>query len=115
MKDNLNYNNNQESELGILEYLKYIPKLLEKIESLEKEISVIKECVVQDLDLTKAKGVTVFLGISKSTLDRKIREGELKKGIHFIQNGIGENRRYIPTAIQEYKKNKNKFKVKEHN
>lgn len=115
MKDNLNYNNNQESELGILEYLKYIPKLLEKIEALEKEIASIKDAVVPELDLTRASGVIKYLNISKSTLDRKIREGELKKGVHFIQNGIGENRRYIPTAIQEYKKNKNKFKVKEHN
>lgn len=92
--------------------LSLIPKLLEKIEFLEQEIKVIKNSVVPELDLTKAKGVMAFLGISKSTLDRKIREGEFKKGIHFIQNGIGENRRYIPTAIQEYKKNKNKFKVK---
>ena len=93
--------------------LDLIPKLLEKIEFLEQEIKVIRNAVVPELDLTKAKGVMAFLGISKSTLDRKIREGEIKKGVHFIQDGIGENRRYIPTAIQEYKKNKNKFKVKE--
>lgn len=79
MKDKLNYNNNQESELGILEYLKYIPKLLEKIEALEKEIAYIKDAVVPELDLTKAGGVIKYLNISKSTLDRKIREGELKK------------------------------------
>ena len=93
--------------------LDLIRKVLEKIEFLELEIKVIKNSVVPELDLTKAKGVMAFLGISKSTLDRKIREGEIKKGVHFIQDGIGENRRYIPTAIQEYKKNKNKFKVKE--
>lgn len=92
--------------------LTLIPKLLEKIEALEKEIASIKDAVVPELDLTRASGVIKYLNISKSTLDRKIREGELKKGVHFIQNGIGKNRRYIPTAIQEYKKNKNKFKVK---
>lgn len=103
---------NEKSLMIDLTSLSLIPKLLEKIESLEIEIKVIKNSVVPELDLTKAKGVMTFLSISKSTLDRKIKEGELKKGVHFIQDGIGGNRRYIPTAIQEYKKNKNKFKVK---
>ena len=95
-----------------LSSLSLIPKLLEKIEFLESEIRIIKNSVVPEVDLTKAKGVMTFLDISKSTLERKIREGEFKKGIHFIQNKMGENRRYISSAIQEYKKNKNKFKVK---
>ena len=92
--------------------LELIPKLFEKINNLENEIKIIKNAVVPELDLTKAKGVTAYLDISKSTLDRKIREGEFKKGIHFIQDAIGENKKYIPEAIKQYKLNMNKFKVK---
>lgn len=92
--------------------LELIPKLLEKIESLEKEIYIIKNSVVPEYDLTKAKGVMTYLKISKTTLERKIKEGELKKGIHFIQDGIGENRRYIPDAIRAYNENKKRFKIK---
>jgi predicted DNA-binding transcriptional regulator AlpA len=116
MKDNLNYINNQENEFGILEYLKYIPILVEQNKELLKKVKLLEEAIIPELDLTKAKGVTAYLDISKSTLDRKIREGEFKKGIHFTQDAIGENKKYIPEAIKQYKmnKNKNKFKVNEH-
>jgi hypothetical protein len=114
MKDNLNHNSNKENEFGILEYLKYIPILVEQNKELLKKIKLLEEAIIPALDLTKAKGVTTYLNISKSTLDRKIREGEFKKGIHYIQNKIGENKKYIPEAIKQYKMNKNKFKVNEH-
>jgi hypothetical protein len=92
--------------------LELIPQLLKEIKYLNEQIEIIKQNVVPELDLTKAKGVTAYLDISKSTLDRKIREGELKKGIHFTQDAIGENKKYIPEAIKQYKLNMNKFKVK---
>ena len=93
--------------------LDLIPILLEELKLLKKEIEIIKLSVVPDLDLTKAKGVMAYLDISKSTLDRKVREGvEFKKGIHYIQNKIGENKRYIPEAIKQYKQQSNKYKVK---
>ena len=92
--------------------LDLIPILLDELQSLKKEIELIKQSVVPDLDLTKAKGVMAYLNISKSTLDRKVREDEFKKGIHYIQNKIGENKRYIPEAIKQYKQQSNKYKVK---
>lgn len=92
--------------------LDLIPILLDELKLLKKEIEVIKLSVVPNLDLTKAKGVMAYLDISKSTLDRKVREGEFKKGIHYIQNKIGENKRYIPEAIKQYKQQSNKYKVK---
>lgn len=115
MKDKLNYNNNQESELGILEYLKYIPKLLEKIEALEKEIASIKDAVVPELDLTKRADVKKYLDISDSTIIRYIDNGIFKRGIHYTKtiNGKKVKITFIESAIKEYKKNKNKFKVKE--
>lgn len=91
--------------------LALIPLILEQNKELLNRVEKLEEILTPKIDLTKSKGVMLYLDISKSTLTRKIKDGEFKRGVHYIQAGIGENRRFIPEAIKEYKQQSNKFKV----
>ena len=87
--------------------LELIPKLLEKIESLEKEIYIIKNSVVPKYDLTKRDGVLKYLDISESTLNKMInRDFRFKEGYHYIReikNGKSIIK-FVSGAIVEFKK-----------
>ena len=90
--------------------LELIPKLLEKITNLENEISIIKNHVVLEYDLTTRKGVKQFLGITESSLSKKMKNQELVCGIHYIReiNGNKHKITFVELAIKKYKREKRK-------
>lgn len=87
--------------------LNLIPKLLEKIELLEKEIAEIKNVVVPELDLTKRNGVKKFLEItSDGTISNMIKDGRFKQNIHYTKQIKGKKIMisFIEDGIIAYKK-----------
>ncbi|TLP41076.1 helix-turn-helix transcriptional regulator [Arcobacter arenosus] len=98
----------KENQLGIFEHLSLIPKLFEKIESLELEIKEIKKEVKHEYDLTKRSDVLEYLGISNSTLENMMKDGRFRQGKHFIKNIKGNKSKisFIESAIKEYKEKK---------
>lgn len=88
--------------------LELIPILLEKIESLEKEIKVIKDTVVPELDLTKRADIKKYLKITDCTISRYIDNGTFKRGVHYIKtiNGKKAKITFIESAIKSFKENK---------
>ena len=82
-------------DLGVFENLELIPKLLEKIENLEKKIQLFAP------DLTKRKGVLQFLDISDKTLSNMMNDGRFKEGIHYKRNNAKIS--YIESAIIDFK------------
>lgn len=70
--------------------LDLIPELLEKLVFLEDKIKLLEINLIKNPDLTKRKNVIEFLGISESTLNNYMKDGRLKRGVHYtksIENG----------------------------
>jgi hypothetical protein len=88
--------------------LEKIPLLLEKIESMDKEIKELKQELIPALDLTKRSGVKKYLGISESTLCNMMNDGRMKENIHYSRAINGEKTRisFIEVAILGLKRNK---------
>ena len=87
------------------ESLSLIPKLLEKIESLESELKEIKKEVIPELDLTKRAGVKKFLNCSDSTIHKMMCDGRLKQGIHYFKEIKGRKVKivFIESGIRAFK------------
>jgi hypothetical protein len=88
------------------ENLELIPQLLEKISILEIKLQHLEENLIIPLDLTNRKNVKTFLNISESTLNNMMKDGRLKRGIHYTKT-IKSNRTkivFIESAIKELKK-----------
>ncbi|MCG3655965.1 hypothetical protein [Aliarcobacter butzleri] len=90
--------------------LKLIPKMFEKMEEMQTEITELRQHLKPKFDLTKRAGVKAFLDISDSTIDRYIKDGTLKQGYHYHRE-IKNNKSiiiYVSGAIEEFKKEKTK-------
>ena len=90
--------------------LKLIPKMFEKMEEMQTEITELRQHLKPKFDLTKRAGVKAFLDISDSTIDRYIKDGILKQGYHYHRE-IKNNKSiiiYVSGAIEEFKKEKTK-------
>ncbi len=94
-------------DFGVLDLL---PKMLEKIESMENEIIELKQQLKPKYDLTKRAGVMKYLNISNSTLNKYMKEGTLREGYHFYRQ-MKQSKSiitFVSGAIEEFKKEKNK-------
>lgn len=93
------------SEFGILEYLKYIPMLVEQnIELLEK-VRLLEDKLIPKYDLTKREGVKQYLEICETTLNKMMNDGRLKQEIHFKKEIKGSRTKitFIESAILDFK------------
>ena len=90
--------------------LDLIPILLDELKLLKKEIEVIKLSVVPDLDLTTRDGVKKYLGITESTLAKKMQSNDLINGVHYKReiNGKKTKITFVELAIKNYKRGKGK-------
>jgi len=86
--------------------LDLIPKLYEKIESMENEIIELRQHIKPKYDLTKRAGVVRFLNISESTLERYIKDGILRQGYHYYRELKNKKSTiiFISGAIEEFAK-----------
>ena len=64
------------------EVLKLIPKMMEEMQDLKKEVTELKQHIKPKYDLTKRDGVIKYLNVSNSTITRYISEGIFKEGYH---------------------------------
>ena len=96
------------NEFGILEYLKYIPILIEQNNELLKKIEYIENSLINKLDFSKRCDVRSFLEVSESTLSNMMNDGRLKQGIHYTKTIKGRKTKIIfhEDAIVKYKGNK---------
>ncbi|WP_066219012.1 hypothetical protein [Aliarcobacter cryaerophilus] len=92
------------------EVLKLIPKMLEEMQDLKKEVTELKQHIKPKYDLTKQSGVLKYLEISESTLSKYRAIGELREGYHFHRELKGSKTiiTYVSGAIEEYKREKPK-------
>lgn len=88
------------------ENLELIPQLLEKIQFLEKKISLLEFNLIKPLDLTVRRNVKQYLNISESTLINMMKDGRLKEGKHFVKSLKGNKAKivFIESTIKEFKK-----------
>ncbi|MFY4859060.1 hypothetical protein ACOTVM_00745 [Aliarcobacter butzleri] len=90
--------------------LDLIPKMLEKMEEMQTELTELRQQLKPKYDLTKRADVMTYLNISESTLDRHIRMGVFKQGYHYHRE-IKNNKSiiiYVSSAIEEFKAIKEK-------
>ncbi|MCG3698730.1 hypothetical protein L5F42_02630 [Aliarcobacter butzleri] len=92
------------------EVLKLIPKMLEEMQDLKKEVTELKQHIKPEYDLTKRADVKIYLNISDCTLDRYIRMGVLKKGYHYHRELKNKTSKiiFVSSAIEEFKAIKEK-------
>lgn len=83
--------------------LELIPQLLDKVSLLEDKIKLLEINLIKNPDLTKRKNVIEYLGISESSLNNYMKDGRLKRGVHYtksIENGKVKIT-YISEAIKK--------------
>ena len=93
-----------------IEAINMIPQIMEKIESLNLQLTKINNHLEPKYDLTKRAGVMNYLNISNSTIERYIKEGIFIKGYHYHRE-IKQSKpiiRFVSGAIEEFKKEKTK-------
>ncbi|MEM5558715.1 hypothetical protein AAHK07_09335 [Aliarcobacter cryaerophilus] len=92
------------------EVLKLIPKMLEEMQDLKKEVTELKQHIKPEYDLTKRAGVMSYLKVSNNTITRYISEGIFKEGYHYhreLKNNASKII-FVSGAIEEFKKEKTK-------
>ncbi|MFV7791295.1 hypothetical protein ACNSOP_08975 [Aliarcobacter lanthieri] len=90
--------------------LKLIPKMFEKMESMQSELIELKQQLNPKYDLTKQSGVLKYLEISESTLAKYRKNGTFREGYHYHRE-LKQSKSiitYVSGAIEEFKKEKNK-------
>ncbi|RBQ31405.1 hypothetical protein CRU92_06415 [Arcobacter sp. FW59] len=90
------------------EVLKLIPKMLEKMESMQSELVELKQQLNPKYDLTKQSGVLKYLEISESTLAKYRKNGTFREGYHYHRE-LKQSKSiitYVSGAIEEFKKDK---------
>jgi len=86
--------------------LKLIPKMLEEMKDLKKEVTELKQHIKPEYDLTKRAGVMAFLNISDGTLNNMIKDGRFKKNFHYRKEIKGKTIKitFVEDGILAYKK-----------
>ena len=90
------------------EVLKLIPKMLEEMQDLKKEVTELKQHIKPEYDLTKRAGVKAFLNISDGTLNNMIKDGRFKQNFHYKKEIKGKTIKitFVEDGILAYKKEK---------
>lgn len=93
------------NEFGILEYLKYIPQLIEQNNELLEKVRLLEDKLIPKYDLTKREGVKQYLEICETTLNKMMNDGRLKQEIHFKKEIKGSRTKitFIESAILDFK------------
>lgn len=86
------------------ENLELIPKLLQKIESMEERLSKLAPV------LDNKKDVAKFLGVTPRTINNYIEQGYLKEDYHFFRKN-GKILVFIESAVIEFRDNLSKGQV----
>lgn len=83
-------------DLKAFENLELIPKLLQKIESMEERMTRLAPSI------TTKKEVARILGVTTRTVNNYIASGELRHGKHFFRKN-GKILVFVEEAILEYR------------
>ena len=89
------------------EVLKLIPKMLEEMQDLKKEVAVLRQHIKPKYDLTKRDDVKKFLNnITDTTLCNMMKDGRLKENIHYKKEIKGKRIMitFVEDGILAYKK-----------
>ena len=89
------------------EVLKLIPKMLEEMQDLKKEVTELKQHIKPKYDLTKRDDVKKFLNnITDTTLCNMMKDGRLKENIHYKKEIKGKRIMitFVEDGILAYKK-----------
>ena len=89
------------------EVLKLIPKMLEEMQDLKKEVTELRQHIKPKYDLTKRDDVKKFLNnITDTTLCNMMKDGRLKENIHYKKEIKGKRIMitFVEDGILAYKK-----------
>ncbi|MCT7528766.1 hypothetical protein N5T79_06370 [Aliarcobacter cryaerophilus] len=87
--------------------LKLIPKMLEEMQDLKKEVTELRQHIKPKYDLTKRDDVKKFLNnITDTTLCNMMKDGRLKENIHYKKEIKGKRIMitFVEDGILAYKK-----------
>ena len=86
--------------------LDLIPKMLEKMEEMQSELTELRQQLKPKFDLTKRAGVKAFLDISDGTLNNMMKDGRFKENIHYTKQIKGKKIMisFVENGILAYKK-----------
>ncbi|MDY0194275.1 MAG: hypothetical protein RBR93_12240 [Aliarcobacter butzleri] len=86
--------------------LNLIPKMFEKMEEMQSEITELRQHLKPKYDLTKRAGVKAFLDISDGTLNNMMKDGRFKENIHYTKQIKGKKIMisFVENGILAYKK-----------
>lgn len=78
-------------DVNSFQNLELIPKLLHKMEKMERELKDLQDKKISDfIDLSKKSNIALYLGKSVRTIDRYIENGTFKVGIHYLNQDNGK-------------------------
>ncbi|MCT7911690.1 hypothetical protein N5912_07600 [Arcobacter lacus] len=86
--------------------LDLLPKMFEKMEEMQTEITELRQHLKPKFDLTKRAGVKAFLDISDGTLNNMMKDGRFKENIHYTKQIKGKKIMisFVENGILAYKK-----------
>ena len=79
--------------------------IYEVVLELKKDVDILKNELIQSLDLSKRNDVRKYLNISESTLMNMMNDGRLKIGKHYTKDIKGSKPKitFIESAIIDFK------------
>ncbi|MCT7549852.1 hypothetical protein N5U04_11100 [Aliarcobacter butzleri] len=86
--------------------LDLLPKMFEKMEEMQTELTELRQQLKPKFDLTKRAGVKAFLDISDGTLNNMMKDGRFKENIHYTKQIKGKKIMisFVENGILAYKK-----------
>lgn len=86
--------------------LDLLPKMFEKMEEMQTELTELRQHLKPKFDLTKRAGVKAFLDISDGTLNNMMKDGRFKENIHYTKQIKGKKIMisFVENGILAYKK-----------
>lgn len=83
-----------------------LPKMFEKMEEMQTELTELRQQLKPKFDLTKRAGVKAFLDISDGTLNNMMKDGRFKENIHYTKQIKGKKIMisFVENGILAYKK-----------
>lgn len=90
--------------------LELLPKMFEKMEEMQTELTELRQQLKPKYDLTKQSGVLKYLEISESTLAKYRKNGTFREGYHYHRE-LKQSKStitYVSGAIEEFKKERAK-------
>lgn len=86
--------------------LDLLPKMFEKMEEMQTELTELRQQLKPKFNLTKRAGVKAFLDISDGTLNNMMKDGRFKENIHYTKQIKGKKIMisFVENGILAYKK-----------